>query len=549
MNIKQELAQELREAAYQLYSVAAEQQLQAAVSYPPEDKFGDYSSPLAMQLAPIAKQSPQAIAEAIKSKLGSIPAIDRIEVVPPGHLNFFLDWRWLSRQTGVIIRQQERFGRSDIGARQRVLIEFVSANPTGPLHMGNGRGAFMGDTLARVMNLAGYIVDREYYVNDMGNQVDILAESVLRRYWQQQGIRIEYPEYCYQGEYVRELAEKLFVPNYKLNNADKLEQVRDKIKGRILEKMLGQIRKYLEKQAQAHYDKWFSEKSLYESGEVDRILQLLKERGLLYKKEGAIWLKTSHYGDSKDRVLIKSNQEPVYFLSDLAYHWDKLVRRSYDKAINIWGADHHGYVGRMQAAMNIFGQSGKLDIIIVQLVRLMSGGKEVKMSKRAGTFVTLDELTEAVGIDAARFFFLMHDAHTHMDFDMDLARQQSKENPVYYVQYAHARICSILKKAKQLHGAKQVRPRGQQLHPSEVKLIKKLLQWPEHIADIAQTYHVHRIPFYALELATAFHDFYTQCQVIEGDKVNQRRLKLIQAAQIVLQNVLHTIGVKAPEQM
>jgi arginyl-tRNA synthetase len=434
-----------------------------------------------------------------------------------------------------------------VGKGARVLVEFVSVNPTGPLHVGHGRGAFTGDVLVNVLKLAGYRAYREYYVNDYGNQVNILAESVLRKYWQHHGIRIEFPDYCYQGAYVDELAKTLYLPNYKFSNVQKLEVVRDKIKGRILQKVLGGIRRLLEQKLGIHYDRWFSERSLYTTGVVDRMLRYLKEQQLLYRSEGALWMKTSQFGDEKDRVVIKANGEPVYFLSDIAYHWDKLVRRKFDKAIDIFGADHHGYIGRLQAAMAAVGATGKLEIIIAQMVRLLSGGQELKMSKRSGTFVTLEELVDEVGADAARFFFLLYDVNTHMDFDLDLAKKQSKENPVYYVQYAHARICSILGKVSKLPVEKKV-----PLAPfaaSEATLLKTLLRWPELVAEVSQTYQVHKLPVYASNLATRFHDFYTQCRVIEGGAVNLRRLQLVRVTQVVLQNVLRSMGVSAPVKM
>jgi len=397
------------------------------------------------------------------------------------------------------------------------------------------------------LSLAGFKVQREYYVNDVGNQVKILAESVLRRYWQHQGIKMEYPDYCYQGEYIDQLASELYLPNYKLNKNQKLDDIKDKIKGRILQKMISNSKKFLKKKLGIKYDKWFFESTLYSSGQVDRILKVLKEKGLLYKSEGAIWLKTRQFGDEKDRVLVKANEEPVYFLSDIAYHWNKFVTRKFDKVVDIWGADHHGYVSRMKAAMKVFSLDKKLDIIITQMVRLMAKGQEVKMSKRAGTFITLEELVDEVGVDAARFFFLMYDFNTHMDFDLDLAKKKSQDNPVFYVQYAHARICSIIKKTKGLHRANS--DKRAILDKSERALIVSLCRWPELVLEVAKSYQVHRLPQYAIDLATQFHNFYTRCRVINGQLVNERRLQLVLATQIVLQNVLSAMGVNAPEKM
>ncbi len=547
MNVKEQINKKIVTTVTAIWPELKDRTLEVGIEYPTDNRHGDYSTTIAMQLAAVVHSSPMEIAQKIKDNFSPMAACQRIEVAPPGYLNFYLDQKWLLRQAAIMVKEKRNFGREKKRKKERIQVEFISANPTGPLHLGNGRGAFAGDTLATVLDLAGYQVQREYYVNDTGKQVGVLAESVLRRYWQHKGIHIEYPDYCYQGDYVDELAKTLFLPNYKLHNSQKLEVVKDKIKGRILQKMLSFIRKFVTDTLGIKYNKWFSEKSLYTSGQVDFILQQLKERGLLYKSEGAIWLKTSQFGDEKDRVLIKANEEPVYFLSDIAYHWNKFAKRKFDRVIDIWGADHHGYIKRMQAAMQMFGFTGRLEIIITQLVRLIRQGKEVKMSKRSGTFVTLQELVDEVGVDATRFFFLMHDYTTHMDFDMDLAKKKSQDNPVYYVQYAHARICSILRKAKTLSITKS--DKRALVEPSEIALMKKLIQWPELIAEVADSYQVHRLTIYAREVATAFHDFYTQCRVINGQLVNERRLAIAKAAQVVLQNALKTMGVEAPPRM
>jgi arginyl-tRNA synthetase len=547
MNIRQQLENKLIKAVIFVWPEQKEEIKTVEINYPPDVKFGDYSTNIAMKLAPKLHLSPLAIAEKLKQAVKLTPLFTKVEVVQPGFLNFFLNAKWLKLQDNNIIKEKKNFGHSEIGRGQKVQVEFISANPTGPITMGNGRGGFGGDVLANVLSLVGYRVQREYYVNDVGNQIKILAESVLRRYWQHQGIKMEYPDYCYQGAYIDELAKDLFLPNYKLNNIQKLEEVKDKIKGRILQKMIGISKKFLEKKLGIKYDKWFFESTLYTTGQVDYILRLLKERGLLYKADGAIWIKTKQFGDEKDRVLIKANEEPVYFLSDMAYHWNKIAKRKFDKVIDIWGADHHGYVGRMQAAMKILGLEGKLDIIIAQMVRFLKDGQEVKMSKRAGTFVTFEELVDEVGVDAARFFFLMYDFNTHMDFDMDLAKKKSQDNPVFYVQYAHARICSIISKTKGL--SQTVSDARAMIDQSERALIIALLRWPELVIDVAGSYQVHRLPQYAIDLATEFHNFYTRCRVINGKLVNQRRLQLVKATQVVLKNVLATMGVNAPEKM
>lgn len=547
MNVQQYLQNKLAKIVAASWPVVKEQPVDFEVNYPPDDRFGHYSANIAMKLAAVLHRNPMDVAEEIVAKFGRSPAVRKVEAVQPGFINFYLNEKWLLRQVTEILKQKKRYGTSILGEGKRVQVEFISANPTGPLHIGNGRGGFAGDTLANILKLAGYAVQREYYVNDMGKQVSVLAESVLRRYWKHKGITIGYPDYCYQGKYIDELAKKLFLPNYTLGNAEKLEVVKDKIKGRILQRMISSIKQLTDKKLGIKFDRWFFEKSLYTSGVVDKLLAELKDKGLLYKSEGAIWLRTKRFGDDKDRVLIKANEEPVYFLSDVAYHWEKFAKRKFDIVIDILGADHHGYIGRLQAVMKMFDFEGRLDIIIAQLVRLIHEGKEVKMSKRSGTFVTLEELVNEVGIDAARFFFLMYDFNTHMDFDLDLAKKQTKDNPVYYVQYAHARICSIMRKAKALKLTKS--DRRAIIEESEVALLKTLIKWPELVVDISGNYQVNKLPYYASEVATKFHNFYTKCRVINGTQVNERRLHITKATQIVLQNVLSAMGISAPQRM
>ncbi|MFH1207094.1 MAG: arginine--tRNA ligase [Patescibacteria group bacterium] len=554
MNFKEQLRRKIIKTVNALWPQIRGIDFSFGVDYPPDQRFGDYTTNVAMKLAGIVRQSPMEIAESIVTSLGKTAGVRESRVVAPGFINFFFNEAWLARQVAEIVRQKEKFGQSDIGAKKRVIVEFVSANPTGPLTLGNGRAAFGGDALVNILTLAGYRPHREYYINDIGHQVNILAESVLRRYWQHQGIKMEFPEYCYQGAYVDDLAKTLYLPNYKLANIQKLEAVRDKIKGRILEKMISGIKKVLVKKVGVRYDKWFYEKSLYSTGLVDKMLALLKEKKLLYKSEGAIWLKTTDFGDDKDRVLIKADGDPVYFLSDIALRYHRFFKRKFDREIFMLGADHHGYQGRMQAAMSILGQAGKLDIIFIQLVRLIKHGQEVRMSKRSGTFVTLEELVDEVGVDAARYFFLMYDFSSHMDFNLDLAKKKSKDNPVYYVQYAHARICSIMRKLKQyavlLKAKKAHIPKAiDGLEPPEARLIKQLIKWPELVEDIARSYQVHKLTSYATSVATEFHNFYTQCRVINGKQVNDQRVMLVRATQQVLQNVLATMGVSAPERM
>ncbi|MFC1687883.1 arginine--tRNA ligase [Patescibacteria group bacterium] len=516
------------------------------ISYPPDSQFGEYTTNVAMRLAPIVKESPKEIAEKVVSFLGKIPGVEKMQVAGPGYVNFFLTEASLKLQTKKMLKEKKAYGASTIGKGKRYNVEFISANPTGPLTLGNGRGAFMGDALASVLKLCGYSVTREYYVNDMGNQVNILAESVLRRYWQSQGIKIDFPDYCYKGEYVDEIAKTLYLPNYNLGKTS-LEEVRDKIKGRILKKMLADIQRFVKKKLNITFNKWFSEKSLYSSGKVEKILDTFRSLDLIYDKEGAVWMRTQRFGDEKDRVLIRSNGDATYFLPDSAYHHDKFSKRKFDHVVNFIGADHGGYVSRMYAAMKALGHEGKLDLIVFQLVRLLSKGKEVRMSKRSGAFVTFEELIDDVGLDASRYFFLMHAAGTHMDFDLDLAKKKSKENPVYYVQYAHARICSILRKAK---GMKVSASSAKDpLHPSSRKLITKLLKWPEVIEEVAHTHATQKLPTFTYECATLFHEFYTNVRVIENGTIKSGAYELIQATKIVIANALGVMGISTPEEM
>jgi arginyl-tRNA synthetase len=434
------------------------------------------------------------------------------------------------------------FGANTNGKKKKILVEFISANPTGPMTLGNGRGAFAGDTLANVLTMNGWNVWREYYLNDIGNQVNILAESVIRRYFQLQGIPTEYPDYCYQGDYVTELAKKLKLEKQKIRDVTTL---RDKIKVRILNTMITGLQRVVEKSLKVKFNAWFRESVLYEKKLDVKALDALRNHDLVYEKDGATWFRTTAYGDDKDRVLIKANGEKTYFLSDIALRWNRFAQRGFEREILFLGADHHGYIKRLEAGMAALGFAKRLDVRIVQLVRLMENGNEVKMSKRAGTYVALEDLVNDVGLDVARFFFLMHAANSHMDFNLSLAKEQSEKNPVFYVQYAHARISSILKKTARLKPRSGKTP----IHPSETALVKALLEFPLLIAEVGESYEVQKLPFYASTLATKFHDFYTNCRVIDEQQVWAHRLLLARATQTVIAKVLGVMGVSAPEKM
>ncbi|MFA6272449.1 MAG: arginine--tRNA ligase [Patescibacteria group bacterium] len=520
------------------------------IEYPQNNQHGDYSCNLALKLAGLLQRNPMELGNQIilglRQRIADDKMIERVELAPPGFINFYLKSSWLSEATQMIITKGQDFGKSNIGHRKKIQVEFVSANPTGPLHVGNGRGSFLGDTLANILTHVGYQVEREYYVNDIGKQVDTLGESVLRRYLQRNGIPVPYPEYCYQGEYIKDLAKSFVLRNYTLNSAQKIDEIKEKTKMTVLTKMLKQIRAFLENKLNIKYDVWFSEKSLIDSGRFEKTISNLKEKGLTYEQDGAVWFKSTEFGDDKDRVLIKKDGRPTYFATDIAHHEVNFETNS--RKINILGADHHGEIPRLQAALKALGYEGRLDVIFVQLVRLLEGGYEVKMSKRSGTFITLEELIEEVGLDVARFFFLMYAVSTHMDFDLSLARKKSSKNPVYYVQYAHARICSIMEKLKKEEGTLN-KFKAELKHPSELILAKELTKFPDLLQEISRSYEVHRLPFYTIEIAKKFHDFYAQCKVIEEGNLNEERLQLIQATQITLQNALSLMGVSAPVKM
>lgn len=513
------------------------------VHYPQHRDHGDYASNVAMVLAKLLKRAPMEIGEDIKAHL-NLDGLDRIEIIQPGFLNFFINEEFLTGGVNLILKESQQYGHNTIGTGKNYLVEFISANPTGPIHLGNGRGGFTGDTIVRVLRASGYTVTAEFYVNDFGNQADTLAESVLRRYLQEQGIKIDYPENLYQGEYIKDLAKKIDLKDVPLGNQHAMQEIREEIKQWSMNEMLEQIKNLVSTKLDIQYDVWKSEGSLHTEANLQRANDFLENNNLIYEKDGAKFFPTSRYGDEKDRVMIKSDGNPTYFLSDILYLIDKFEDRKIDHWVWILGADHHGYKPRMEAALEAMNHKSQMDIIFVQLVRLMFNGKELKMSKRKGTFITLEELVDEIGIDVARWFFLMHEPNTHMDFDLNLAREQSDKNPVYYVQYAHARISSLLKKIPNDSNV-PVTFTSQ----AEEDLAKILFRLPELVEDVSNTYQVHKLPQYALEVARAFHKFYTSNRVIDNDEVNYSRVQLVKATQIVLQNTLALMGISAPEKM
>ncbi len=500
------------------------------VEKPKEKSHGDYSSNVALQIAKIIKKDPMAdVVKALLAKLHTYPVVkslfDNIEAVKPGFINFFVSKEYLQNQVGEILKEKDKFGTLKIGENKKINVEFISANPTGPLTLGNGRGGFCGDVLANVLEKAGYKVEREYYINDVGEQIRKLGHSVIGD-----------SEAVYKRKYIKELRKKI--------KGDNPEEVGDKAVKIILKEM---IKSSIEKMG-IKFDVWFSEKSLYENKEVEKVLNWLKKQKLVYEKEGALWFKSTKFGDDKDRVLIKADNEKTYFASDIAYLKNKF-ERGFDSLVFFLGADHYGYIARIKAAAEAMGyKKEQVNVIIMQLVRLFEKGKQVRMSKRAGIYVTLDELINEVGLDVARFFFLTRSSNSHLNFDLDLAKERSEKNPVYYVQYAHARICSILRKAK---SSKFQVPSSKLLnHPLELELIKQLIRFPEIIEDTAKDYQVQRIPQYAVDLADGFHKFYENCRVITEDKeISQARLSLILATKTVLKNTLNLMGISAPSKM
>ncbi|MFH1894295.1 MAG: arginine--tRNA ligase [Patescibacteria group bacterium] len=496
---------------------------------------GDYSSAIAIRIRRDANMNPMEVAEKIKLEIGkaNLELFWKIEPAKPGFINFFLSENYLQKQVGEILKQKNKFGELKIGNGRKVNVEFISANPTGPLTLGNGRGGFCGDVLANILAKAGYKVSREYYVNDIGEQVRKLGHSVLGD-----------AEAVYRGPYIEDLKTR-----FNGGSADEAEKLGEKAASVILEEM---IKPSVEKMG-IKFDTWFSEKSLHEKKKINKISEFLKKKNLAYEQEGALWFRSAQFGDDKDRVLIKADGETTYLASDVAYLKDKFGR-GFDELIFFWGADHYGYINRLKAAAVAFGyKKEQLGIIIMQLVRLMEAGKEVRMSKRTGIYVTIDELIDEVGLDAARFFFLARGADSHLNFDLNLAKEQSEKNPVYYVQYAHARICSILTKIPPACNALRSnadRDLKTLNHPSELNLIKQLIELPEALEDTAKDYQIQRLPQYATDLATAFHQFYRDCRVInENGSANEPRLALVLAAKIVLENTLKLMGISAPEKM
>ena len=513
---------------------------------PPKAELGDYSSNAAMLLAAPLGESPRAVAEHLKAELerdlAAAGSIDRIEVAGPGFVNLFLADAWYRRAMAALGAAGERLGPAPSASPERILVEFVSANPTGPLHVGGGRHAAYGDALVRLLEAVGHEVRREFYVNDAGGQVERFAHSIAARM-----TGAELPEDGYEGAYVWELAERLAVEGADPTDTEALGR-------RGVALVLEGVRATLDRFG-VRFDTWFSERDLYERGEVDAALSQLDQNGHTYHSEDALWLRTTEFGDDKDRVLIRAGGEPTYLAADVAYHWDKL-ERGFGRLIDVLGADHHGYVPRLRAAIAALGADpDAFEALIMRLVHIVEGGERAQMSKRSGDFVSLDELLDDIGPDAARWFMLWRSHDTTVDLDLDLARRESSENPVYYVQYAHARIASILRKAGEGAERAAAEPGAGEspvpLEPAERELIKRLLEFPDEVRESAARRAPHRICTYAMAVAADFHAFYRDCQVVgaEGEGVERSRLALCLYAKRTIAASLGLLGISAPERM
>lgn len=527
-----------------------------AVETPKEKEHGEFSTNIAMQLAKQVRKAPVKTAAILIANMDFTNTyISRAESAGPGFINFYLNSSWLYDTLEIIGREREDYGKINIGHGKKVMVEFVSANPTGPLHMGNARGGALGDCIASVLNAAGYDVTREFYVNDAGNQIERFGISLEARYLQllKGTDAIAFPEDGYQGEDIIDHM-KNYIEQYgdKLLEADS-EKRRKELVSYALPKNIERIRKGLEAYG-IKYDVWFSEQSLYDSGELEETLKFLRDKDLVTEMDGAQWFKATEFGVEKDEVIIRNNGLPTYFASDIAYHRNKFYKRGFDWVINLLGADHHGHVARMKAAVSALGiDSSKLDIVIFQLVRLFKNGEVARMSKRTGRSISLDDLLEEVGRDAARFIFNTKASGSHLDFDLDLAVKQSNENPVYYVQYAHARICSMLRLIES-EGISVPGAEDTDLSllnaPEEMELIRKLAEFPDEIRISAQTLEPSRLTRYVTDVASLFHSFYNACRVKgEEESIMKARLVLVSATQIVIKNVLSILSISAPERM
>lgn len=517
---------------------------------PKAEKHGDISTPVAMTLARTLRRPSREIAQDVKRYLDSVDVFDSVDIAGPGFINIRFKRDFIIESLESLLKDPEGFLRKDLGSGQKIQIEFVSANPTGPLHLGHGRGAAFGAALSNLLERAGYQVEREFYINDAGRQVDLLGQSIFARYKELLSVDYPFPEDGYRGDYIKELAREFLDAEGDAFKDKDYTDCSEKFKTFGIQKMLQQIKADLEAFGVV-FNRWQSEKALYDEGFVKRCLDELKEKGKLYEKDGALWFKASEYGDDKDRVVIKSDGSPTYFASDIAYHWYKL-QRGFDELINVWGADHHGYIPRIKAVMKAMDQPDeKLKIILVQMVNLLRDGRPVQMSKRAGEFITLKEVMDEVGADTTKFIFLTRRPDSHLDFDIEVAKRESSENPVYYVQYAYARINSIFRKANEkgisYNGPSYLESLAEE---EELSLIKKLMFYPLMFEGAVREREPHRVTFYLQELAKLFHSYYNRHRVVsDDDKLTLARLSLCRATMLVINEGLSILGVTAPEKM
>ena len=556
MLIREELANRLVaavEEAQRRELLPAASLPEVVVERPQKPEHGDFATSLPLRLARAAGMNPLDIAQRLVPLLHGDDVVEQVWAAPPGFINFALKQDWLVRQVEAIRRAGPTYGNLDVGAGQKVQVEYVSVNPTGPIHVGHARGAVLGSALATVLAAAGYQVTREYYVNDAGSQMETFFRSLYVRYAQALGRSMDMPAEGYVGQYMVEMGQEIVAQHGERFLRMPEEEAVQELGAIGLERMLDAIRQDLAAVG-VEFDVWFSERSLYREGQYDGAMEVLRQGGYLAQREGATWFSSTALGEDKDNVLVRRTGQPTYFASDVAYHYNKFVERDFQRVINIWGADHQGHVSRMQAVVGALGiPQDHLRIIIAQMVTLKRGEEVLRASKRTGELITLRELVDEVGPDACRYFFLARSPEAQMDFDLELAKRESADNPVYYVQYAHARIASILKNAREQRIDWSSGDVSLLRDDAELALIRKMVLLPELVDAISRTLEPHHLPHYALELATAFHWFYQQCRVIsshpEDAAITRARLKLVEAAQVVLARTLNLMGMAAPEQM
>ena len=521
------------------------------VEKPKDEKMGDFSTNIAMTLARSERKNPKMIAESVVRYLKN-GDLSQVEIAGPGFINLKMSHEFFLQRLKNVVKQGDDFGQTDVGQGTKVLIEFVSANPTGPLHVGHGRGAAVGDALARILKKSGYDLSTEYYINDVGNQMNFLGRSTWLRYRELLGEAIEFPDDHYRGEYIKDIANEIVKQkgNEFLNKPEEecLPFFRKFAKDNVLKGIQKDLTEF-----RVNFDNWFNEQSLYDDSSVEKAIEWLKGKGHIYEKDGAVWLKSSAFNDDKDRVIVKKTGEKTYFCSDIAYHQNK-INRGFKKIINLMGADHHGYVPRMEAVLEAMGYDKKIfKILLIQFVSLLRAGEKVSMSTRAGEFETLKDVVSEVGVDVARYYFLMRSSDTHLDFDLELAKQETSENPVFYIQYAHARICSIFRTAGE-KGVVWNRSNEVDLsllvEGEEFGIIRAVLAFPEIVEKSARALEVHRISHYLLDMVSRFHGYYSRHRVISDDKaLTLARLFLLDAIRITIRNGFDLMGISAPEKM